>query len=134
MCIRDSYWNLRERGVKSAWVLPASAILIFSIAFFTIPKPKEGLKFEGDVKFSEVQFIVAQRCTACHSTNPTDEDNQTAPNGVMFDNADEIINKADEVLNRAVLTQTMPPANKTGMTDLERAKIARWIELGAKAD
>jgi uncharacterized membrane protein len=32
---------------------------------------------------------------------------------------------------QAVETRTMPPANKTGMTDEERALLARWIQAGA---
>jgi uncharacterized membrane protein len=31
-----------------------------------------------------------------------------------------------------VVTRTMPPANKTGITDGERALLGRWVEQGGR--
>jgi uncharacterized membrane protein len=41
---------------------------------------------------------------------------------------------AARINERAVVTRTMPPANKTGITDDERAIIGRWIAAGATVD
>ena len=36
------------------------------------------------------------------------------------------------IRERAVVTRTMPPANKTRITDGERAILGRWIEQSAR--
>jgi uncharacterized membrane protein len=44
----------------------------------------------------------------------------------------QIVAMAPRIRERAVVTRTMPLANKTGITDAERALLGRWIEQGAK--
>ena len=48
------------------------------------------------------------------------------PGGVAFDTPEQIMALKDRILDRAVTTQTMPPANKTRMTDEERAALRAW--------
>ena len=68
------------------------------------------------------------------SVNPSDETIQVAPNGTMFDSAQQIKRQVQKINARAVLTQTMPLGNKTEMTDDERALLRDWIAQGAKTD
>ena len=72
-----------------------------------------------------------RRCAACHSVQPADLTFGAAPAGVTFDTPDQIVARAARIRERAVVTRTMPPANKTHITDVERAILARWIDLGA---
>jgi uncharacterized membrane protein len=37
------------------------------------------------------------------------------------------------IRERAVVTRTMPPGNKTNITDVEREILGRWIAQGAIA-
>ena len=46
---------------------------------------------------------------------------------------EQIVSRLARIRERAVITRTMPPANKTHITDEERAILGRWIELGAVA-
>jgi uncharacterized membrane protein len=85
------------------------------------------------VSFDEARHIIDRRCAACHSAQPSDLTFGAAPAGVMFDTPEQIVSRATRIRERAVVTRTMPPANKTHITDDERAIIARWIELGALA-
>jgi uncharacterized membrane protein len=62
---------------------------------------------------------------------PADLTFGAAPAGVTFDTPDQIVARAARIRERAVVTRTMPPANKTHITDVERAILARWIDLGA---
>ena len=80
--------------------------------------------------FAEVQRIVDQRCTVCHSVSPTKVD--AAPLGIELDTPQEIRSYADDIRQQAVDTHTMPLGNVTGMTDAERALVGRWIGQGAK--
>ncbi|HQU56608.1 MAG TPA: hypothetical protein PLG88_04220, partial [Chitinophagaceae bacterium] len=66
-----------------------------------------------------------------HSSQPVDDVYTVAPNGVKFDTPSEILAKKDLILQRVVLTKTMPQNNKTNMTPEEREIIRCWIEQGA---
>jgi uncharacterized membrane protein len=83
------------------------------------------------VTFAEVRTIIDRRCAACHSRQPSDLSFGVAPGGVTFDTPAEIVARAARIRERAVVTQTMPPANKTRITERERATLARWIDQGA---
>jgi uncharacterized membrane protein len=78
------------------------------------------------VDFGDIRRIVDRRCAACHSANPSDVSLGVMPAGVAFDTPEQIAALADRIRERAVATRTMPPANKTRMTDAERALLARW--------
>lgn len=127
------HWlNLREQGRISVWVLPASVILLLAIAWATAPKNVSGKC--GDVSFAEVNTIIQQRCTSCHSARPTDKVYTAPPNGVAYDTPAEILAKRELILQRVVHTKTMPLNNQTGMTPGEREAIRCWIENGARVE
>lgn len=81
----------------------------------------------GPVTFAEVRHVIDRRCAVCHSARPTDVTFGVAPAGVMFDTPEQIIAKSDRIGARAVVTRTMPPGNRTNITDAERALIGRWL-------
>jgi uncharacterized membrane protein len=83
---------------------------------------------------NEVYSIVQKRCVSCHATRPTDDLITVPPNGVVFETPQEIVLLKDRIMQRVVVTKTMPQANKTGMTEEERAAIRCWIEQGAKSE
>ena len=81
----------------------------------------------GPVTFADVQGIVAHRCQACHSAQPTDTAYKVPPKGIAFDTPDQIQRMAPQIERMVVLTTAMPLANKTGMLKEERLKIAKWL-------
>lgn len=78
------------------------------------------------VTFAEARSVIDRRCTACHSAQPSDMTFGAAPGGVLFDTPWQIEARIARIHERAVVTRTMPPANKTNMTDTERALLRRW--------
>ena len=128
------YWNLHERGQKSAFILPVSLVALISLALVTSPAFEKTNKEAALVPFTEVKVIFEQRCAPCHSVKPTDNQWTTAPNGVMFDTPEQIQKMKDKIMVRAILTNTMPQGNKTNMTQDEREAIKQWILQGAKTD
>ena len=82
----------------------------------------------GPVGFDDARHIIDRRCAVCHSSSPTDLSFGAAPGGVAFDTRMQIESKADRIRERAFVTHTMPPANKTGITDAERAMLGAWAE------
>lgn len=127
------HWlNLREKHQPSTWVLPASVGLLLGVAFVTAPKndTASAPACTQQVSMAQVNQIVQARCVRCHSAKPTDEVFKTAPNGVVYDSPDDIIRLKDKIMQRVVVTKTMPQNNKTEMTQEERDIIRCWIEQG----
>lgn len=125
------YLNLREKKQQSVWVFPISAVVLLAAAFISAPS-KNPNECKSEVSFAEVNAIVQQRCVACHSSSPTDDVYKMAPNGVMYDTPEDIVKKKDLIMQRVVITKTMPQNNKTNITEEERNIIRCWIEQGAK--
>jgi uncharacterized membrane protein len=124
------HWlNVREQGKLSVWILPASVIVLLAVAYVTAPKVSTTKC--NQVSFAEVNNIIQQRCVSCHSSRPTDDVYTTPPNGVKYDTPQEIIAKKELIMQRVVVTKTMPQNNKTNMTPEERDLIRCWLEQGA---
>jgi uncharacterized membrane protein len=124
------YLNLKEKGQLNVYVLPVSVLLLLGVAFVTAPA-KNPNECKVQVSINEVNLIVQKRCITCHSTKPTDDVFTAPPNGVVYDTPQDIVRLKDKILQRVVLTKTMPQNNKTGMTEEERNIIRCWIEQGA---
>lgn len=124
------HWlNIRERGQLSVWVMPASVILLLAVAYVTAPQASN-VKCK-EVSFAEVNTIIQQRCISCHSSRPADDVYTAPPNGVVYDTPADIVKKKDLIMQRVIITKTMPQNNKTNMTPEERDIIRCWIEQGA---
>ena len=80
---------------------------------------------------TEIKHIITQRCSTCHSKEPTDDVFRVAPSNVMFDTLDQMQRSAARIHARSVATQTMPFMNKTGMTEEERSLLGEWVKAGA---
>jgi uncharacterized membrane protein len=88
----------------------------------------------GTVTFAQANAAIQKRCTVCHSADAADRTFGAAPAGVAFDTPEQVRARMDRIRARAVETQTMPPANKTFMTEQERALLGRWIAQGGRVE
>jgi uncharacterized membrane protein len=122
-------------GASSRWALVPAALTLAGAMFFSTPRASAdrapGTTADSVPPFAAVRAVIAQRCQPCHSRYQSDRTFGPAPAGVTFDTPESIARLAERIRVRAVDTRTMPPANKTGMTDAERALLARWIVAGA---
>ena len=124
------HWlNLREQGRHSVWVMPVSILILLATAYISAP-PKPG-ECRSAISFAEVNAIVQRRCIACHSVKPTDDLISAPPNGITYDTPDNLVKLKDKIMQRVVITKTMPQNNKTNMTADERDIIRCWIDQGA---
>lgn len=109
----------------------ATTILVGAAALYAIMRVGAGLPVidpdAGPVTFAEVRSIIDRRCTACHSARPSDLTFGAAPGGVRFDSPEQIESWGARIHDRAVVSRTMPPANKTRITDAERGVLGRWV-------
>jgi uncharacterized membrane protein len=123
------FFNLRHLG-RTVWAIPITAAIAIAVLAILIRPQSESGAGTPAVPFAAVARIVDQRCTACHSQQPTKV--ETAPQGIKFDTAQEIKALASAIAQQAVQTQAMPLGNVTGMTRAERDLLGRWIAQGAR--
>ncbi|MES2893724.1 MAG: urate hydroxylase PuuD [Bacteroidota bacterium] len=124
------YLNLKEKGQYNVWVLPASVLILLAASFITAPKKDMGACNET-ASFAAVNQVITARCISCHSSKPTDDVYTAPPNGLVFDTPTDIVKMKAQVMQRVVITKTMPQNNKTGITPEERNLIRCWIDQGA---
>ena len=123
------------RGPAARWALLPAALALAAAMFCSTPKRAAarmpGASNDSVPTFAAVRSVITQRCQPCHSQYQSDRTFGPAPGGVTFDTPESITRLAERIRVRAVETKTMPLANKTGMTEQERALLARWISVGA---
>jgi uncharacterized membrane protein len=84
------------------------------------------------ISYAEARSVVNRRCIECHSERNTNRAFPIAPQGVVFDTAQQMKHYADRIEARVVVERTMPIVNMSGMTDEERWILGRWVKTGAK--
>ena len=114
-----------------AATLTVSLVGLFAILHAQTPAPVPLPDSAAPVSFAEARHVIDRRCAACHSRHPSDFTFGVAPAGVMFDTPEQVVAQARRIEQRAVVMRTMPPANRTRITDDERALLGRWIAQGA---
>jgi uncharacterized membrane protein len=128
--IRFTFPRWRPALATVIAVTCAAVILILQVT--TSPQSAAASAIPEHVTFDDARHVIDRRCGACHSAQPSDLTFGAAPAGVMFDTPAQIAMHASRIRERAVVTRTMPPANKTNITDTERALLGRWIDQGAQ--
>jgi uncharacterized membrane protein len=120
-------WRPVLAGTMVGSVLALIAILRLGSAANTVGASDSS----APVSFTEARRVIDRRCASCHAAEPSDVSFGVAPGGVVFDTPEQILAQVTRIRERAVMTRTMPPANKTKITEEERAILRRWIAQGA---
>jgi uncharacterized membrane protein len=117
-----------------AAVVAATLLVLYSTLAFVPATASSGAISSAPVTatFADARHVIDRRCAACHSASPSDSSFGGPPAGVMFDVPEQIQAHAARIKERAVVTRTMPPANKTHITEQERLILGAWIDAGAK--
>ena len=128
-------WTYPRWKPALAGVIAGSVAILYVLMHVTFTQAsKVATPSTGPVSFADARHVIDRRCVVCHSSNPSDLTFGRAPGGVAFDTPDQIAARAARIRERAVVTRTMPPANKTQITDAEREILARWIAQGGGAN
>ncbi|MGF1771461.1 urate hydroxylase PuuD [Vibrio wakamikoensis] len=155
------YFNTRHGSQKFAWTIPAAALGMITLAFVSSPYANKSSApvakapttqstteqtgdsndqlaqasqhaADGAIPFSQINQVIQERCSVCHSATPTHAAFQTAPGGVILDTPEEIKVNVPRIVAQTVTTKVMPLGNLTQMTDEERTLIGEWVEQGAQ--
>lgn len=114
------------------WAAGAGIVAVaVAMALTARPARTPSAAAAAPVSFDQAHAVIVRRCVVCHSAHPSDAVFTAAPAGVMFDTPAQIHNLAARIYERAVVSQTMPFNNQTGITAEERALLGRWYEQGA---
>ncbi len=79
------------------------------------------------VGFAQVRTVLEQRCTSCHGE-------AAQMKGIRLDQIAGVRAHAQGIYQQTVVLRQMPMNNATGITDDERALIARWFQAGGRVD
>jgi uncharacterized membrane protein len=124
------FFNLRHRG-RTVWAIPVTAALA-ALALASVIAPAQR-SAAVPVSFGDVQSIIQTRCASCDAARPSQEGIAVAPKGVILETPAQIVANAAAIRQQAVASRAMPLGNLTQMTDDERARLAAWIDAGARA-
>ena len=128
------YFVGRQKGEGSIAAAVAALALIAAIAVLIAPRNADAVP-QDTVSFGEVRVIVHHRCTGCHAAQPTFAGFPAPPGGVVLETDAQIEAEAWRIHQQTVVTQVMPIANLTGMSEEERAVLDRWyLQSGAGRD
>jgi uncharacterized membrane protein len=119
------------RPVLAATIVASVVALIVILRAGSAGNAVAASDASGPVSFTQARHVIDRRCAACHSAAPSDLSFGVAPGGIMFDTPEQILAHVARIQERAVVTRTMPPGNKTNITDVEREMLGRWIAQGA---
>ncbi|MDH1262703.1 urate hydroxylase PuuD [Pseudomonas sp. GD03944] len=93
-------------------------------------EPAAATDASGD--FARINSVIQERCSVCHSAQPSSPMFSTAPAGFVLDTPQQIQAQAAKIQAQSVASQIMPLGNITGMTQEERDLIGAWISQGAQ--
>ena len=121
------YFNVRKIMKSLWWLLPGAFAVMVLIMWMTAPPSQQqsSVQFAGD---GQVMAVVQQRCTGCHSAQPTQPGFSSPPAGLVLESPEQIKTQAERIYQAAVATRTMPIGNLTGMTDEERQILGQWFK------
>jgi uncharacterized membrane protein len=132
-------YAMNARGRSNRWVLAAGLAALAGAVTLTARVPGAAtaapdLRGAPAVSFAEAQAIVELRCISCHAQKPTHPSFPEPAGGVVLDQPARIRSLAPRIMERAVVTKTMPLGNLTGMSEEERLTLGAWIAQGARID
>jgi len=123
------YFVLRHFGKQKPLIfvaaIVATIILAYAIAPTTVELTSE--QKQQTVSTAQVQTIIEQRCSSCHSNKNTDDIFKSAQAGVVFTDITSIKQWSPRIKARVIDSKDMPFMNKTQMTADERNSLAVWI-------
>jgi uncharacterized membrane protein len=101
-----------------AWA--AGAFLLAAVSASAAPDVRAG--------DADVVAIANKHCVMCHAQKPSHPSFDAPPQQVVLETIGDLKAWAPKILEQVVWDRSMPVGNESGMTEEERALLARWIE------
>ncbi|MEE8340216.1 MAG: urate hydroxylase PuuD [Xanthomonadales bacterium] len=121
------WFNIRHLEKHSRLWLPLSLLLLAALIFAMRPESKPDLADTNAFpSTADIMPVLQVRCVTCHAARPDHPGFAAAPSGILLDREEAVDLQALIIFNAVNVTQSMPLANATQMSDEERNLIARW--------
>jgi uncharacterized membrane protein len=117
-------WKLGRNRHPLPYALVGVAVLAGVAAWLRPAAIPGAAAAVGPVTYGQVQQVFEQRCTMCHGP-------QVQMKNVRLDLPAASKQHAQAVYQQVVVSRLMPMNNATGITEAERALIARWFRAGS---
>jgi uncharacterized membrane protein len=104
----------------------AWAVAVSLLATATVSATRDA--HAAGVPDADVLAITRKHCVMCHAQTPSHPSFDAPPKQVALETIAELKAWAPKILEQVILDRNMPIGNDTGMTEEERALLARWIE------
>lgn len=111
-------------GRRVPWEVAGGGVLLLvglAVWLAPAPAPRQAVADLAPVSAAQLQTVIEQRCLMCHGA-------ALAQKGVALHTPALLDQHAQAVYQQVVVTRQMPMNNATGLTEDERALIARWYE------
>lgn len=147
--IRHYFNSKHARTSNPTWTWLATALLFVAIMWLsTEPKMLDKSsknsalstseqKFASNKNFVEIVDLTQNKCSMCHSVEPSWEGIHRPPKNVAFDNEFQIAKHAMKIYMHAGISRAMPPPNASkfgiALNDNERRMIEVWYEEASSA-
>jgi hypothetical protein len=122
------YLNILYKEDRKEQRLLVAVVMAFGgvigLSFMKRPEPV----IVGPVDTPTAMAIIQKRCTTCHSVKPTYSAFVAPPAGFVMESTEQVLARAEKIVQRTSVSRDMPMGNATGMTDEERAMLRVWIE------
>jgi len=120
-------YKLGRNGNPAPYAWLGVAVIVALIVMMRPPEPAANNSaatppVATPVAVADVKQVMTARCVMCHGEG-------MQMKGVRLDSEEWINRHAQAIYQQVVVTKAMPMNNATGITDEERALIARWFEL-----
>jgi len=118
------FFVARHKGPAAKWPVVLAVLILAAVALMIAPRPTSAVA--TSVTIEDVRPLIQERCTTCHSSQPSHAAFPAAPAGVVLDTDAQIVAEATRIHQQTVVLKVMPIGNLTQMQDAERDLINAW--------
>ena len=122
---RHGYHLGRAKNPMPFAVVGVLMLLALIVWLRPSPAPEAAQAPSAPVSYAQMRAVLDQRCVSCHGA-------AVQFKNVRLDSAELVSKHAQNIYQQVVVTRQMPMNNATGITDDERALVARWFKEGAR--
>ena len=122
---RHGYHLGRAKNPMPFAVVGVLMLLALIVWMRPSPSPEAAQAPSAPVSYAQMRAVLDQRCVSCHGA-------AVQFKNVRLDSAELVSKHAQNIYQQVVVTRQMPMNNATGITDDERALVARWFKEGAR--
>lgn len=127
--VLNVHYKLEQRATAVALASGLALVLAIGISLVPASSPATAASVTPRaIDDAAAMRIVAQHCAVCHAAVPSYQGFSAAPQGLMLETRDQLMQNRQRVMQQTFVAKAMPLGNVTQMSDQERADLKLWFE------